>query len=116
MKSHQIAMSRAPHCCVFDSNADAMRHQSDPAQAIRHSFTPIQQDGRFTIHPNARAEILARLLALNHQRYAEEVAAGLHDNRKSPSKAKGTKNTAASRSTVSASDSSPESDGLFEDE
>lgn len=28
---------------------------------------------------SARREVLARLLELNHQRYAEEVAAGLHE-------------------------------------
>jgi hypothetical protein len=33
---------------------------------------------RFTIAPEARQEALDRLLELNHQRYAEEVAAGLH--------------------------------------
>jgi hypothetical protein len=45
---------------------------------LRHGFYPTKQGERFTIHPEARAEILARLLALNHQRYAEEVKAGLH--------------------------------------
>ncbi len=33
---------------------------------------------RFTISEEARREVLARLLALNHQRYEEEVKAGLH--------------------------------------
>jgi hypothetical protein len=61
---------------------------------------------RFTIHPDARAENLARLLALNHERHAQELAAGQQDNRKSPSKAKGARKK----------DGSPENDGLFEDE
>jgi hypothetical protein len=34
---------------------------------------------RYTIGPVAQREILDRLLELNHQRYAEEVAAGMHD-------------------------------------
>ena len=34
---------------------------------------------RFTIDEAARREVLGRLLELNHQRYAEEVAAGLHE-------------------------------------
>ena len=38
-------------------------------------------DCRYTIHPDARKEILKRLLLLNHQRYAEEVAAD-HYNKK----------------------------------
>jgi hypothetical protein len=37
---------------------------------------------RFTIHPEARKEILKRMLELNHKIYAEEVAAGLHIKRK----------------------------------
>ncbi len=51
--------------------------------ACQHGFYPTKQGERFTIHPDARAEILARLLALNHQRYAEEVAAGLNGDAKS---------------------------------
>lgn len=50
----------------------------DLIDKLQHGFYPTKQGERFTIHPDARAEILARLLALNHQRYAEEVAAGLH--------------------------------------
>ena len=30
----------------------------------------------------ARRQVLSRLLELNHARYAEEVAAGLHENKK----------------------------------
>jgi hypothetical protein len=42
----------------------------------------------------ARCEVLARLLKLNHERYAEEVAQGLHDKGKgkavkTPRKSKG---------------------------
>ncbi|MEQ9094940.1 MAG: hypothetical protein RIE32_01605 [Phycisphaerales bacterium] len=59
----------------------------DLIDKLRHGFYPTEQGERFTIHPDARAEILARLLALNHQRYKEEVEAGLHD-KKSNSKAK----------------------------
>lgn len=38
---------------------------------------------RFTISEPARREVLQRLLKLNHERYAEEVAAGLHDKKAS---------------------------------
>lgn len=42
----------------------------------------IQSQGApFTIAPDARKEVLRRLLKLNHERYAEEVAAGLHDKK-----------------------------------
>ncbi|HEX8876111.1 MAG TPA: hypothetical protein VF777_05135 [Phycisphaerales bacterium] len=69
----------------------------DLIEKLRHGFYPTKQGERFTIHPDARAEILARLLALNHQRYAEEVAAGLHDTGKAkpkPGKAKKAKDKA----------------------
>jgi hypothetical protein len=36
---------------------------------------------RSNIDPGARKEVLKRLLQLNHERYAEEVAAGLHDKK-----------------------------------
>ena len=36
---------------------------------------------RYTVGPAARQEILDRLLGLNHERYAAEVAAGLHDRK-----------------------------------
>jgi hypothetical protein len=49
---------------------------------LSHGFHPTKQGERFTISESARREVLDRLLALNHQRYAEEVAAGLHDKKK----------------------------------
>lgn len=52
-----------------------------------HDFHATPQGLRFTLGQAARAEVLDRLLELNHERYAEEVAAGLHD-RKVPKKRK----------------------------
>ena len=49
--------------------------------ALSHDFYPSKQGLRYTISEPARREVLDRLLALNHQRYAEEVAAGLHDKK-----------------------------------
>lgn len=53
---------------------------------LRHDFyevdyLPENDRVRYTIHPEARKEVLKRLLQLNHERYAEEVAAGLHDKK-----------------------------------
>ena len=65
-------------------------HQDDPkwgkAIQLRHDFyevdyLPENDRVRYTIHPEARKEVLKRLLQLNHERYAEEVAAGLHDKK-----------------------------------
>lgn len=48
---------------------------------LGHGFHETPQGVRFTISPEARKEVLRRLLKLNHERYAEEVAAGLHDKK-----------------------------------
>ncbi len=55
---------------------------------LSHSFHETKQGLRYTISEPARREVLDRLLQLNHQRYAEEVAAGLHDKGKTSKKKK----------------------------
>lgn len=58
---------------------------------LGHGFHQTKQGLRYTISEPARLEVLDRLLALNHERYAEEVAQGLHDKgkkTKKPAKAK----------------------------
>ncbi len=54
---------------------------------LDHGYHQTKQGLRFTVSEAARVELLDRLLELNHQRYAEEVAAGLHEKDK-PAKAK----------------------------
>lgn len=54
--------------------------------ALRHNFyevdyLPENDRVRYTIHPEARKEVLKRLLELNHKIHAEEVAAGLWDKK-----------------------------------
>jgi hypothetical protein len=44
---------------------------------LGHGFHETAQGARFTISGSARREVLNRLLALNHQRYAEEEAGGV---------------------------------------
>jgi len=64
---------------------------------LEHGFHQTKQGIRFTISETARREVLDRLLELNHQRYAEEVAQGLHDKKKAKGKgqkAKGKKSGA----------------------
>jgi len=62
------------------------------ALALRHDFyevdyLPENDRVRYTIHPDARKEILKRLLQLNHKLYAEEEAKGLHKPKKAAKKA-----------------------------
>ena len=61
---------------------------------LGHGFHQTKQGVRYTISEPARREILARLLKLNHERYAEEVKQGLHE-RKKPKPAKGKKKAEA---------------------
>ena len=54
---------------------------------LKHGFYDTRQGRRFTIDPVVQVEILDRLLELNHQRHAEEVAQGLHSKAKGKRKA-----------------------------
>lgn len=62
-------------------NAVAIAYGWDDLK-LGHDFHETKQGLRFTISESARREVLARLLKLNHERYAEEVAQGLHDKKK----------------------------------
>lgn len=50
--------------------------------ALGPGFHQTKQGLRYTISEPARREVLARLLKLNHERYAEEVRQGLHNKQK----------------------------------
>lgn len=67
---------------------------------LGHDFHETKQGLRFTISETARREVLDRLLLLNHERYAEEVAQGLHDK----GKKKGKSNKKAAKKQVSSDD------------
>lgn len=49
---------------------------------LGHGFHQTKQGLRYTISEPARREVLARLLKLNHERYAEEVKQRLHEKKK----------------------------------
>ena len=64
-------------------------------ELLGHGFHETKQVVRSTISEPARpAKILARLLKLNHERYAEEVQQGLHEKKK-PKATKGKKEAKA---------------------
>ncbi len=58
---------------------------------LGHDFHETNQGVRFTLSEAARSEVLDRLLALNHERYAEEVARGLHEKKSNKTKRTGTR-------------------------
>ena len=61
---------------------------------LGHGFHETAQGVRYTISEAARREVLVRLLKLNHERYEEEVKAGLHEKKKGGKGNKGTKRKA----------------------
>lgn len=72
---------------------------SSPAFAIQlrpdfHqiNYLPENDRIRFTIHPEARKEVLKRLLLLNHKIHEEEVKAGLWEKKKTTKKSKSSEN------------------------
>jgi hypothetical protein len=62
---------------------------------LGHGFHATKQGERYTLSEPVRRTVLDRLLALNHQRFAEEVKAGLHDKAAKKGKAQ-SKSKAAS--------------------
>jgi hypothetical protein len=80
---------------------------------LGHGFHANKQGERFTISEPARRTVLDRLLALNHQRYAEEVAAGLHQkNKPRAGKSRKSASKPGSQEVQSKPESSPDL-GLF---
>lgn len=55
---------------------------------LDHGFHETKFGARFTFAPAPRQEVLDRLLELNHERYAQEVAQGLHGKPKAKGKRK----------------------------
>jgi hypothetical protein len=64
---------------------------------LGHGFHETKQGVRYTISEEARREVLGRLLRLNHERYAEEVALGLHEKGTKKGKGKGKRGNGTDR-------------------
>jgi hypothetical protein len=78
-QSADIARLRALHA-EMDQAVAAAYGWSD--LDLGHGFHATKQGERYTLSESARRTVLDRLLALNHQRYEEELKAGLHDKKK----------------------------------
>lgn len=76
-----IARLRELHVDLDYAVRDAYDWQKELPD-LDHGFHETSQGVRYTVGPAARTEMLDLLLELNHERYAEEVAAGLHDKKK----------------------------------
>jgi hypothetical protein len=75
-KASDIARLRELHVEMDNAVAEAY-DWSD--LDLGHGFHETAQGVRYTISEEARREVLRRLLELNHERYEEEVRAGLHE-------------------------------------
>jgi hypothetical protein len=82
-KSEDIARLRGFHVGMDQAVADAYGWSD---LDLSHGFHETKQGVRYTISESARRTILAKLLELNHQRYAQEVKAGLHEKKKGKGK------------------------------
>jgi hypothetical protein len=97
--AEDIAELRRLHVAMDCAVADAYGWKE---LDLGHGFHTTKQGVRYTIAEAGRREVLARLLKLNHERYAAEVAAGLHEKgkkKKNTSNAEGTKGNAGKTGT-----------------
>ncbi|MCX6876630.1 MAG: hypothetical protein NTW21_22905 [Verrucomicrobia bacterium] len=66
----------------------SLQPSSFPPLDLGHGFHATKQGERYTLSEPARRTVLDRLLGLNHQRYAEELKAGLHEKKSKKSAGK----------------------------
>ena len=76
-----IAELREIHRAIDEAVVQAYGWDDLLAIGLDHGFHETRQGVRYTIGPAVRQEILDRLLELNQEHYAAEVAAGLHAKR-----------------------------------
>lgn len=73
---------RRIHRAIDEATVHAYGWQErvDTVGGLNHGFHPVGRETRYTVGPAAQRELLDSLLQLNHERYADEVARGLHIN------------------------------------
>jgi hypothetical protein len=78
-RDEDIVELRRIHTAIDEVTVRAYGWDDLLEQGLDHGFHKAGRETRYTIGPAVQREILDRLLELNRERYAEEVAAGLHD-------------------------------------
>ncbi|MCP3013131.1 hypothetical protein NGM33_07275 [Nocardiopsis dassonvillei] len=78
-----IVELRAIHRAIDEATIRAYDWEDriEAVGGLDHGFHKVGRETRYTIGPAAQREVLDSLLELNHERYAEEVAQGLHDKK-----------------------------------
>ncbi|MFF2944149.1 Eco57I restriction-modification methylase domain-containing protein [Streptomyces niveus] len=117
-----IVKLRAIHRAIDEATARAYGWEDllEAPGGLDHGFHKTDQGTRYTIGFIVRTEVIDRLRELNHERYAAEVAAGLHSGKSRRSKGKqgkGTPKKAQQGAIPGAEEGEPfpnfEDDGLF---
>lgn len=78
VKDRDVVMVREIHRLMDEEVVRAYGWDDLLAQGLDHGFHAAGRETRYTVGPAIQTQILDRLLDLNHERYAAEVAAGLH--------------------------------------
>jgi hypothetical protein len=82
-QDEDIVELRAIHRVIDGAVCRAYGWNDLLAGGLDHGFHDLGRETRYTVGPAVRQEMVDRLLELNHARYADEVAAGLHAKKKS---------------------------------
>ncbi|MDH6464326.1 hypothetical protein M2302_004524 [Micromonospora sp. A200] len=80
-QSSDIRALREVHLRIDEAVCRAYGWSELLERGLAHGFHQLNGESRYTVGPAVQREILDRLLELNHQRYAEERAKGLHDKK-----------------------------------
>jgi hypothetical protein len=80
-EAYALDEEREPQIREFEARAASAPLPSWREIDLAHGFHETPQGTRFTISPQARIDVLDKLLALNHYRYQQEVERGLHNKK-----------------------------------
>ena len=90
-EAYALDEEREPEIWAYEARVASEPLPSWREIGLGHGFHETRQGVRFTISPQARIDVLDKLLALNHYRYDQEVRKGLHSGKgRGASRKKGT--------------------------
>jgi hypothetical protein len=89
-EAYALEEDRDPEIRAFEARIASAPLPSWHEINLAHGFHDTPQGRRFTISPQARADVLDKLMALNHYRHQQELASGVLAKKKPRSKAKPT--------------------------
>jgi hypothetical protein len=81
-QDEEIVELRRIHRAIDEAVCRAYHWDDLVSYGLDHGFHPVGREIRYTVGPALQREFVDRLLELNHERYKQEVAAGLHDKKK----------------------------------